>query len=70
MRNVPFAPWARLAVAVLALLAASGCSKKLRHLVLPNQLPQVRVTAAPIDTTSKCDPDPVRSCYLLTLHWV
>lgn len=51
-------------------LAVSSCSKSLQHLTVMNELPTVRITAAPIDTTVVCNPDPIRSCYSLTLYWV
>src|SRR2546427_188206 len=45
--------WVALAAATLGALAASGCSRQLQHLMLPNQRPTVRLTAAPIDTTGR-----------------
>lgn len=61
---------ARMLVVVTASLAVSSCSKKIQHLIVPNQLPTVRITSAPIDTNAVCNPDPVRSCYSLIVDWV
>ena len=55
--------WAALAAATLGAFAASGCSKQLQHMMLPNQRPTVRLTAAPIDTTG-------RYFYSYILDWV
>lgn len=62
-----------LAVALLLLagLSASSCSKSAKSLLqVANVSPEVRVTAAPIDTNAVCAPDAARSCYSLTLNWV
>lgn len=53
-----------------ALLGVGACSKM--HIIpntVQNQLPIVRITAAPIDSNATCTPDPARSCYSLTLMW-
>src|SRR5437667_3922056 len=55
--------WAALAAATLGAFVASGCSKQLQHMMLPNQRPTVRLTAAPIDTTG-------RYFYSYILDWV
>jgi hypothetical protein len=55
----------------IAALAATGCGKtKIVPIAVENLKPTVRITAAPIDTSVVCNPDPVRSCYSLTLNWV
>ena len=56
-------PCAALGAASLGALALMGCSTPLRHLLLPNQPPTVRLTAAPIDTTG-------RYFYSYILDWV
>ena len=55
--------WAALTAASLGAFAASGCSKQLQHMMLPNQRPTVRLTAAPIDTAG-------RYFYSYILDWV
>jgi hypothetical protein len=72
MRHPPFTRLARLAAlcSVAAALAISSCSHKLGHIVIPNMLPTVTITSAPIDTNVVCDPSPTRSCYLITVDWV
>ena len=40
-----------LAAVTLAAVATTGCSKKTRAILVPNQLPTVRLTAAPYDTS-------------------
>src|SRR5262245_58976517 len=61
----------RLAGVLAALLVAASCGKKdLQLSPVTNQLPTVRITGAPIDSNEVCSPDPVQSCYSLTLHWV
>jgi hypothetical protein len=52
-----------LALAVLAGLGNVGCSKQLRHTILPNQPPTVRLTWAPIDTQSEV-------FFIYKLNWV
>jgi hypothetical protein len=56
--------------AVLLAALGAGCSKDPIRSPVSNQLPTVRITAAPIDTTVRCTPDPAKSCYSLTLQWV
>jgi hypothetical protein len=70
MKPLSFPLLARCAAVILVAVAAASCSKKLTHMVITNQLPEVRITAAPIDTNQTCSPDPVRSCYALTVNWV
>lgn len=58
----------RLALSVTALvaaaaIAASGCSKKLRDQLVPNQPPTVRLSSAPYDTTN-------RYFYSYKINWV
>lgn len=58
-------------VVAMVALAAASCSKtKIVPGQVDNLKPTVRITAAPIDTSAVCDPDPVRSCYSLTINWV
>lgn len=60
-----------IALLLLAGLLASSCSKSAKSLLqVANIAPEVRVTAAPIDTNAVCSPDAARSCYSLTLNWV
>lgn len=61
-----------LVVPLAIVVTIAGCGKKnIGDLLKPsNELPIVRVTAAPIDTNAVCHPDPARSCYSLTLDWV
>ncbi len=49
---------------------AVGCQKSISPRFLPNQIPSVQITSAPIDTSAGCDPDPARSCYSIVVHWV
>jgi hypothetical protein len=64
--------WAiQLGAIAAVLLAASSCSKdKLKSIVIPNARPTVTITSAPIDPNQVCIPDPVRSCYSITVNWV
>ena len=50
-------------VAALAALAATGCSKSLKSAIVPNQLPTVRLSSAPYDTTN-------RYFYSYRINWV
>ncbi len=52
-----------LALAALLGLGSAGCSKQLKNTVIPNQLPTVRLTYAPIDTTSEF-------FYVYRMNWV
>lgn len=56
---------------LLAVGAATvGCDKKIIPVVsLANQLPQVEITQAPMDTTVTCQPSSLQSCYLVTVYW-
>jgi hypothetical protein len=67
---MPRAAAVALALLAGAAIAATGCSEKIKKATLPNQLPEVRITSAPIDTNVVCDPSPTRSCYLITVSWV
>src|SRR5437667_7332415 len=53
--------WPALGLAMLVL--AFGCSKKLHLAPVQNQLPEVRLTSAPIDTSG-------RYYYSYTVDWV
>ncbi len=50
------------AAVLLAVIALSGCGKDLQKVILPNQLPEVQMTAAPIDTSG-------RYFYSYTINW-
>lgn len=52
-----------LALAALVGLGSAGCSKQLKNTVIPNQLPSLRLTYAPIDTTSEF-------FYVYRMNWV
>ncbi|MBI5711296.1 MAG: hypothetical protein HZC42_13510 [Candidatus Eisenbacteria bacterium] len=52
MRKHRLATVLALAVAVLVAVPLSGCSKSKRTLLLPNLRPTIRLTNAPVDTTS------------------
>jgi hypothetical protein len=52
-----------LALAALVGLGSAGCSKQLKNTVIPNQLPSLRLTYAPIDTTSEF-------FYIYRMNWV
>jgi len=56
---------AALAVIALVALVAGGCSKKVRMELIPNQAPEVRLTAAPVARDS-LKPD----FYAYTMQWV
>ena len=62
MRTHAIAP-VLLALAILVGLGSAGCSKQLRNTVIPNQRPSVRLTYAPIDTTSEY-------FYVYRMNWV
>jgi hypothetical protein len=49
-------------VALAAGFVAAGCTP-VEHMVMPNQSPTVRITAAPLDTTQ-------RNYYVITLNWI
>lgn len=57
-------------LAALAVLAVACSPERIRIAPLANELPTVRITGAPIDTSVQCTPDPAKSCYSLTLQWV
>ena len=70
MKHISKASKARWTFLILAALAVSSCTDKIKSvMILPNERPVVRITAAPIDSTEDCTPDPVRSCYSLTISW-
>ena len=52
-----------LALAALIGLGSAGCSKQLKNTVIPNQLPTVRLTWAPIDTKTA-------AFYVYKMNWV
>lgn len=54
----------------LAAFATWGCEKKMTFGNLGNQLPEVTITQAPIDTTVVCTPGPSASCYSVTVSWI
>jgi hypothetical protein len=65
--QIPAQTARRAALAVIALVAlvSGGCSKKLRTQLIPNQAPEVRLTAAPVQ------PDSARpDFYAYTMQWV
>jgi hypothetical protein len=56
---------------LLGALAVSTCGKKLETFVdVPNQLPEVSITEAPIDTNVVCSPGPSTSCYAVSVSWI
>ena len=61
MRSRTIAPV--LVLAVLVGLGGAGCSKRLKNTVVPNLPPTVRLTHAPIDTTSE-------SFHVYRMNWV
>jgi hypothetical protein len=66
-RQIPAKTARRAALAVIALVAlvSGGCSKKLRNQLIPNEAPDVRLTAAPVARDS-LKPD----FYAYTMQWV
>ena len=61
MRSHAIAPV--LALAALVGLGSAGCSKQLKNTVIANQIPVVRLTWAPLDTTSA-------NFYVYKMNWV
>ena len=62
--------FALVGLVALGVTLLVGCSDKKNPIAIPNQLPTVQITAAPIDTNAICNPDPQRSCYSITLDWI
>jgi hypothetical protein len=62
--------FALVGLVALGVTLLVGCSDKKNPIAIPNQLPTVQITAAPIDTNAVCNPDPQRSCYSITLDWI
>jgi hypothetical protein len=64
MRTHPIAPVLLLAALVTLIgLGLGGCSRSLKTSLLPNQRPTVRLTSAPVDTTSE-------TFYVYKMNWV
>src|SRR5690349_7037145 len=63
MNRSRVAPVIATVLAALTAVAVGGCSKSLRHVVVPDIPPTVRLTSAPYDTTS-------RYFYSYRLNWL
>ena len=60
---------AALAAMVVVALGFAACSPDVRHSLLPNHLPEVEITEAPVDTNVTCAPGPARNCYAISVRW-